>query len=788
MQLDEVIQSRAESERGDYANNQYEKNPQPILQWHPSFNVYVFENKDVFLLSESAQWLLPQAQFPLLDQINEVKPAGAIIQNACVEGAGVEDTCVEFKNPEARFHQQAQQLLNSNILVNTKFPERYAQPDFNPLTQPYVYESSVGSVDVKIINFSVLKLCDVIKPLLMKTSQELRSNALNLNRLNYLLVDDFLDPRISQQALIQQPLRQQKRLQPDEQVVVLKLSGDAVWISPVYSGEGFHHFEKLQQRILNNQPVRKAAMRKWPERLHSFPVPINQGEDNDFFSEHGKTIAKLIVSQFVAEQSPCLMVYQKANRQVEHHPINHELNNNEDMARQFNTPLTLSSCVNRFNQDGGSRSVAPEETVKRLQPLVSPITGVINHLREVNTDSGSPVKVYRTGFFKTPATLTPQVMEQGFVQICMGKGVEPFQSQASALCETVERYCALYQEDIPLIKARESELNEQSKRTISYQALVPYSPNQYRNFSDVTHPDSTLKQASVQYQNESIHWLPTWSLTQQEQVYVPLSQCFSQLPFEDERYGRWHSNGCAAGNTIEEAILQGLFELIERDAVAIWWYNRLVRPEYDLSQINPENLARLNETLSPKDKAGHEFWVLDLTMDVGVPVMAAIGKDRLTGGFVMGFGCHLRADIAAQRALTELCQLIPIRNQNGAPFDFDAMEEGDYLYPNVHTTINTKTNTKINAPSCQPLSTQGLDIQQDVMALVDRLDLLGLETLVLNYSRAQIPLKTVKVFVPGLCHIWPQLANERLYKTPVALGILQDAYSESELNPQSLYI
>ena len=43
------------------------------------------------------------------------------------------------------------------------------------------------------------------------------------------------------------------------------------------------------------------------------------------------------------------------------------------------------------------------------------------------------------------------------------------------------------------------------------------------------------------------------------------------------------SNGCAAGNTIEEAIVQGFLELVERDSYAIWWYNRLQRAELDLS-------------------------------------------------------------------------------------------------------------------------------------------------------------------------------------------------------------
>jgi len=63
------------------------------------------------------------------------------------------------------------------------------------------------------------------------------------------------------------------------------------------------------------------------------------------------------------------------------------------------------------------------------------------------------------------------------------------------------------------------------------------------------------------------------------------------------------SNGCAAGNTLEEAIVQGFLELVERDAYAIWWYNRLQRPEVDLSQFNDSYLRDLQCSL-PKSDVG----------------------------------------------------------------------------------------------------------------------------------------------------------------------------------------
>ncbi len=182
--------------------------------------------------------------------------------------------------------------------------------------------------------------------------------------------------------------------------------------------------------------------------------------------------------------------------------------------------------------------------------------------------------------------------------------------------------------------------------------MAPYSPNQYRKFSDQSHLDASKRQAALPYNDEAVHWIPCWSLSKRQQVYVPLSNCFANIPFADDRFGRWHSNGCAAGNTLEEAILQGLFELIERDATAIWWYNQVPRPVFGLSRISPDYFAPLHQTLADI----HQYWVLDLTVDIGISVMAAIGKNKQSGGWVFGFGCHLQAELAAQRALAGLWQ------------------------------------------------------------------------------------------------------------------------------------
>src|SRR5262249_56147212 len=85
---------------------------------------------------------------------------------------------------------------------------------------------------------------------------------------------------------------------------------------------------------------------------------------------------------------------------------------------------------------------------------------------------------------------------------------------------------------------------------------------------------------------------------------------------DDHRFCRGDSNGCAAGNEPEEAILQGLLELVERDAVALWWYNRVRLPGLAIARSGMSYVDSLLEAFAT---LGRDVWALDLTDDRGVP-------------------------------------------------------------------------------------------------------------------------------------------------------------------------
>ena len=80
------------------------------------------------------------------------------------------------------------------------------------------------------------------------------------------------------------------------------------------------------------------------------------------------------------------------------------------------------------------------------------------------------------------------------------------------------------------------------------------------------------------------------------------------------------------------------------------------------------------------------------------------------------------------------------------------------------------------------------DVRREIELCVGNLTRCGLECVVLNYSRPDLPLRTVKVVVPGLCHLWPGRFSARLQQIPVALQWRTSAIAPADLNPQALYL
>jgi ribosomal protein S12 methylthiotransferase accessory factor len=258
---------------------------------------------------------------------------------------------------------------------------------------------------------------------------------------------------------------------------------------------------------------------------------------------------------------------------------------------------------------------------------------------------------------------------------------------------------------------------------------------------------------------------------------VPTAYCYNRYPAPPEaRFTTMDSNGNAAGNCLEEAILQGFLELAERDAIAIWWYNRLRRPGVDLASFSEPYFQAV---LEHHRAQGWNLWALDLTHDLGIPTFTVLGRFPGNGRYCVGFGAHLDARIALQRALTEFNQLFDPRQKSTPPWTDADLPDSTFLHPD--DTVPPRTPADFPVPPQE-------DILDDVRTCVARAARAGLETLVLDQTRPDVNLHVVKVIVPGLRHFWPRFGPGRLYEVPVKQGWRGSLMDEAQLNPFPLFL
>ncbi|MDD9939584.1 MAG: TOMM precursor leader peptide-binding protein [Myxococcales bacterium] len=452
------------------------------------------------------------------------------------------------------------------------------------------------------------------------------------------------------------------------------------------------------------------------------------------------------------------------------------------MGEQASRALELSARTKRQPHDGGYRQALANETFERLKHLTSPLIGPVNFVDPMPVRHCGLKAVYVSGYSVSPAVgQNPAEC----LRVCAGKGQSHDQARASALCEALERKSGQYQGDEARLVASYAELGN---RALHPRTLLGFSERQY---SKCTPRDGAALDASRSVprplgDDQQISWTPAWPLVGGECRYVPFSYCFAEAPTDmGVEFCRPSGNGVAGGTCLEEAILQACLELIERDAVSIWWYNRIARPAIDLDDLGSLDAAAGSYTrhlLADYKTRGLDVWVLDLTHDLGTPTCVAVSRPAQgpRGVFGLGFGCHLDPAIAIVRALTELNQIGDgLHPVSGRPLiGFERLPDKRFLFP---------SEQQATMPTALP-HFDGPDLLADVMECRRRLEQAGLEMLVVSKTRPDYDLEVAQVIVPGLRHFWPRFGPGRLYDTPVELGWLPEPNPESGLNPVPMWL
>ncbi|MFG1951311.1 YcaO-like family protein [Micromonospora sp. NPDC048830] len=273
--------------------------------------------------------------------------------------------------------------------------------------------------------------------------------------------------------------------------------------------------------------------------------------------------------------------------------------------------------------DGTHRTKAPEETWEWIKPVL-PRVG-ITRIADVTWLDTIGISVYQA--------IRPNSWS---LSVSQGKGVTPLLARISAVMEGIEVWHA----ERPALPSTEATVGEMRPG-------LGYDPEEL-----------TLAERHFLHDDCRVTWLPAQSVDTGTPTHVP-----AQLLVLDGRVSRtWEpplfypsSNGLASGNTLDEALLHGMYEVIERDAIvrAAFGGDGSRPQKLDLSTVDAPSVRT---TLELFGVAGVNVSVRRLPSQVAVPTFDAIIWDDAFPVSFRGIGSHLDAAVALSRALTEAAQ------------------------------------------------------------------------------------------------------------------------------------
>jgi ribosomal protein S12 methylthiotransferase accessory factor len=590
--------------------------------------------------------------------------------------------------------------------------------------------------------------------------------------LTVMLVGDYLEKRLAE--------ANRQHLSDRTPWLLVQPSGIFPLVGPVFSAGKSACWTCLVARMQRNREIKGMLDREQVRRVAVSPLArqtVGQSGIQLAAVEIAKAIATgfrtdlhdhiisldllgaTIVKHYVAARPQCPSCGRKKLRDPRRAPV----------------PLELGAGGRLVMTSGGYRSVSPRATVARFRKHVSPLTGVVSRLERIEADLPLNTNYYAAHNFSSPAR-TVNELRAGLSGGSFGKGSTAEQGEASALMEAIERYSGVFQGDE--IRAERRFGDFAPGDAIPPNDVQLFSDAQYRRGQASAAADFDPQIPAPFDPSGKMEWSPVWSLRDQRFKHLPTSLLY--FFYQGPGQVNADSNGCAAGNTLAEAIVQGFLELVERDSYGIWWYNRLQRKQVDLDRFDDAYVRDLRTQLAD---AGRRLWVLDVTNDLGVPSFVALAHWMNNGqeNIEFGSGAHFDARIAMLRALTELNQFLSIGLMDGGEGDKSSLDgttpfrlqDHPYLAPSSDPAVQPSFDSTFSRP----------DTREQVAACVRTAERAGLDFLVLDQTRADIEVPVARVIVPGLRHFYRRFAPGRLYDVPVKLGWRDRPVLEDEVNP-----
>jgi len=377
--------------------------------------------------------------------------------------------------------------------------------------------------------------------------------------------------------------------------------------------------------------------------------------------------------------------------------------------------IVLNDAIKRFTLDQ-DKILTPEETIRRFKDKLKKVNlDILKHT--IRIDNGRldiPIYFSRCGKDAIKVIGTKKQM---------GKGGTPQQAEASAVMELAERFSFF-----SFCKSPENFFVEKYKNlkdnAISFDMIA----------QSVHDNSDDLEVAKKIFSNLPLKWTKAFNLTQNKEVTIPFNWFFTINEF----------NGPSAGNCIEEALNQGICEIVERHVSSIVSQKMIAVPG-----INPDSAKDpiVVEMINKFRNAGIKLYLSDFSLDLGIPSVGALAYDPSTfpekSEIVWTAGTTPDPQKALSRTLTEVAQLAGDFNTGsnyvacGLP-KFTKLENADFITkPKIIIDINDLPNVSNDNIK--------IEVQNCISALAQK----NMEVVVVNTMHPLLEIPAFYTIIPG---------------------------------------
>lgn len=377
--------------------------------------------------------------------------------------------------------------------------------------------------------------------------------------------------------------------------------------------------------------------------------------------------------------------------------------------------VILKDAFKRFTLDL-DKVLTPDETVRRFKEKLKGVNlDILESTMRIDNDRlGIPVYFSICG---------KDAFEIIGTKKQMGKGGTPEQSEASAVMELAERFSFFSFSRNPKNFFVE-EYRNLKNHAVPFEAIA----------LSVHDSSDDLDKAQEVFSRLPLKWTWGYNLTRQEEVLIPFDWFFAINEY----------NGPSAGNCVEEALSQGICEIVERHVSSIVSRNKITTPAIRVNSITDPVVLDMIEKY---EKIGVRLFISDFSLDTGIPSVGVLAYDPSTfperSEIVWTAGTTPNPQKALSRALTEVAQLGGDFNTSsnyvasGLP-KLRTLAEADFVvHPDRETDI-----TKLPDLSHD-------NIRVEVENCIAALSRIGMEVIVLDVTHPELEIPAFYTIVPG---------------------------------------